>query len=301
MVEFDEFLKVIKEGRGVSKHTLKAYGSDLHHFFTDLAENQGDPALAEIELHHLRQFLSNLIGQGYARSTVARKTAALRAYFSHQHREGHIDENPASQLKSASGPRGIPAILSAVQISSLFNTMHGGGFINIRDRALFEFIYSTGARVSEVCGLRMTDLDVEQGIARLWGKGNKERLAAIGRFARTSLEEYLPLQKVKSTGEDPPHVFLNDRGGALSDRSIRRILKKRLLQANLPDSISPHSLRHSFATHLLQGGAGLREVQELLGHASVNTTQIYTKISPETLRAVYLKNHPRAQLEPEAS
>lgn len=298
MVEFDEFLKTIEEGRGVSKHTLKAYGSDLHSFFTDLAENRGDPALLEIELHHLRQFLSNLITEGYARSTVARKTAALRAFFSHMHRGGHIPENPASLLKSSSGPRSIPTVLSAEQIQTLFDVMQGNGFINIRDRALFEFLYSTGARVSEACGLKLIDLDLEQGIARLWGKGNKERLAALGRFSRESLEEYLPLQKVKAGSKEASHVFLNDRGGSLSDRSVRRILKKRLLEADLPVSISPHSLRHSFATHLLQGGAGLQEVQELLGHASVNTTQIYTKISPEMLRDVYLKNHPRARLVP---
>ncbi|MFT7618077.1 MAG: integrase/recombinase XerC [Planctomycetota bacterium] len=301
MVEFDEFLKIIEEGRGVSKHTLKAYRSDLHSFFTDLAENRGNPALAEIELHHLRQFLSNLIAQGYARSTVARKTAALRAFFSYMHREGHVAENPAGLLKASAGPRGIPTVLSAEQIATLFDVMDGNGFISIRDRALFEFLYSTGARVSEACGLKLADLDLEQGIARLWGKGNKERLAALGRYAREALDEYLPLQKIKRKNDTNSHVFLNDRGGPLSDRSVRRILKKRLLEADLPVSISPHSLRHSFATHLLHGGAGLREVQELLGHASVNTTQIYTKISPERMREVYLENHPRARLTSERS
>ncbi len=299
MIELDAFLKVMQEGKGVSKHTLKAYRSDLHSFFTDLAENRGNPKLTDVELHHLRHFLSNLVTEGYARSSIARKAAALRAFFSYSHREGMIPENPAASLKTSSGPRGIPTVLSSEQIEVLFDAMHGNGFINIRDRALFEFLYSTGARVSEACSLTMADLDVEEGIARLMGKGDKERLAALGRYAQEALDEYLPLRAAKAKKERSLHIFLNDRGGPLSDRSVRRILKKRLMEADLPVSISPHSLRHSFATHLLQGGAGLREVQELLGHASVNTTQIYTKISPEQLQEVYLKNHPRARLIPE--
>ncbi len=295
MIDLDGFLKIIEEGQGVSPHTLKAYRSDLNSFFAELKENRGNPGLAEIELHHLRLFLSDLISRGYAPATVARKAAALRAFFAFMHRQGKIASNPATLLKSSPGPRGLPTVLSSQQIDSLFQVMHGNGFINIRDRALFEFLYSTGARVSEACGLQIGDLDIEEGIARLLGKGNKERLAALGKFAREALDEYLPLRQQKAQARADQHVFLNDRGGPLSDRSVRRILKKRLLAADLPISISPHSLRHSFATHLLQGGAGLREVQELLGHASVNTTQIYTKISPEQLREVYLRNHPRAR------
>ncbi|MCB9833304.1 MAG: tyrosine recombinase XerC [Planctomycetes bacterium] len=295
MDEIDRFLKVQEEGRRVSANTLRAYRRDLELFLEHLEERAGAPAWTEIELHHLRLYLSRLVEEGYARTSIARKAAALRGFFGHLTREGLIPSSPAALLKSAAGPRRIPGVLSPTQVEELLAVMGGNGFRNIRDRALFEFLYSTGARVGEACGVGLDALDLGQGIVRLFGKGRKERLAALGRYAREALDHYLPLRNIRAGQADHALVFINDRGGPLSDRSVRRILKARLLEAGLPTSISPHGLRHSFATHLLQGGAGLREVQELLGHASVNTTQIYTRISPEGLRKVYLESHPRAR------
>ena len=295
MREIADFLKVLQSGRQVSEHTLKAYRTDLTLFFGNLRDKGGNPSLAEIELHHLRLYLSGLVESGYARSSVARKAAAIRSFFRYLHKNNRIDSNPAALLKNVIGPRGLPTVLGPEQVESLFAAMRGDGFTSMRDRALFEFIYSTGARVSEACSLDLAALDLEEGIVRLLGKGNKERLSALGSYAIEALRDYLPLRREKAQHVDTEAVFLNNRGGGLSDRSMRRILKKRLLEAGLPSNVSPHTLRHSFATHLLRGGAGLRDVQELLGHSSVNTTQIYTKISPAQLREVYLKNHPRAQ------
>jgi integrase/recombinase XerC len=295
MKELDAFLTLMREGRRMSPHTLRAYRSDLALCLEFIDAECGAPPLGEIDARHLRRYVGKLTEKGYARATVARKTAAIRGFFSYLHAEGIIDSNPAALLRGGSGPRRLPKILATEDLARLLATPSGDGFIAARDRAILEFLYSTGARVGEVVGAAWADVDLSEGVVRLWGKGSKERLAMLGRFAREALELYRPLARSRATEAAGDLIFLNHRGGSLSDRSVRRMLKKRLLEAGLPIHVSPHTLRHSFATHLLQSGAGLRAVQEMLGHESVNTTQIYTRISPRHLRDVYLQAHPRAR------
>lgn len=295
MRELETFLKQKLGARRASPETVRAYRSDLTGLFESLTERHGAPALDEIESWHLDAWLGDLIGAGYARTTVARKTAAIRSFFSWLHDEGELASNPAALLSSSTGPRRIPRVLTREEVERLLGAPAGSSFLAVRDRALLELLYSTGARVSEAVGLELDSVDSLGGVVRLIGKGDKERLGILGRFAREALEEWLPLRSLRATEAAGPSLFLNRRGGPLTDRSVRRMLKKRLLESGLPPDVSPHTLRHSFATHLLQGGAGLRDVQEMLGHASINTTQIYTRISPEHLRRVYLAAHPRAK------
>lgn len=295
MGEVEAFLKVMREGRRVSPHTLRAYHSDIRLFLEFLEEACGAPALADIDPRHLRRYVGRLTEKEYARATIARKAAALRAFFRFLHAEEKIPSNPAALLKSGNGPRRLPKVLSTEELQRLLAAPGGDDFLPSRDRAILEFLYSTGARVGELVAVRWRDIDLRQGTVRLLGKGSKERLAMLGRFASEALETHRPLAAARAHPDSDDRVFLNHRGRPLSDRSVRRMLKKRLLEAGLPIQVSPHTLRHSFATHLLQAGAGLRAVQEMLGHESVNTTQIYTRISPRHLRDVYRRAHPRAK------
>ncbi|MEE9391876.1 MAG: tyrosine recombinase XerC [Planctomycetota bacterium] len=301
MDEIDLYLASMRDGQRVSPHTLRAYGTDLVMFFEWLSADKGDPGLKSIEAHHLREYLGELRRADRARATIARKAAALRGFFGFLHREGRLSGNPAALLRSSAGPRKLPAALSEEQLQNLLSAPQGNNFIDLRDRALLEFLYSTGARVGEVCALSVEQIDLAEGVVRLFGKGKKERLALIGRYAKEALAAYLDIRRGRRQDGIGEPLFLNHRGGALSDRSVRRILKKRLMQAGLPSSVSPHTLRHSFATHLLRHGAGLRSVQELLGHESVNTTQIYTKITPEHLAEIYKRAHPRTRLDQDES
>ncbi|MEZ6196476.1 MAG: tyrosine recombinase [Planctomycetota bacterium] len=294
MEEVDRFFEVLREGRRVSPHTLRAYRSDVALFLEFLAASAGDPPLEAVETRHLRRYLGVLTDREYARTTIARKVAALRGFFGFLHAEGRIPHNPGALLRSTAGPRRLPKVLTDEELERLLSAPSGRGFLARRDRAILEFLYSTGARVAELVGARWSEIDLDEGVVRLFGKGRKERLALLGRFAREALDAYRALALAKARPEAEDRVFLNHRGAPLTDRSVRRLLKKRLLEARLPPGISPHTLRHSFATHLLQAGAGLRAVQEMLGHESVNTTQIYTRISPRHLRDVYRRAHPRA-------
>ena len=295
MGEIEDFLKVMKEGRHASPHTLRAYRTDLFGFWAWFAKDRTDIPLADVKLFHLRAYLGHLQESGLARSTITRQASALRTFFSWAYREGRIAENPAALLRAKSGPRAIPRVLDTEEVERLLAQPAGGDFLDTRDKAILELLYSTGARVSEAVGLRLPDVDLAQGLVRLLGKGRKERLSPLGPFAIDALENYLPLRSLRASTKAEDRLFLNRFGAPLTTRSVGRMLEKRLLQAGLPPDVTPHTLRHSFATHLLRGGAGLRAVQELLGHASVNTTQIYTRISPEHLPDVYRRHHPRAR------
>ncbi len=295
MGEIEDFLKVVEDGRRVSPHTLRAYRGDLLGFWEWFAKDGGDIPLADVKLFHLRAYLAHLQESGLARSTITRRASALRTFFSWAYREGRIGENPAALLRAKSGPRAIPRVLDTQEVERLLAQPAGGDFLDTRDKAILEVLYSTGARVSEATGLRLGDVDLEQGLAKLFGKGRKERLSPLGPQAVEAIENHLPLRALRASPAAEDRLFLNRFGAPLTPRSVGRMLEKRLLQAGLSPDVTPHTLRHSFATHLLRGGAGLRAVQELLGHASVNTTQIYTRISPEHLRDVYRRHHPRAR------
>lgn len=292
--EIDRFLRHLAATRGASEHTLRAYGGDLGELSSFLAERDlEDPR--KVGSRDLRRYLVWLEDRELAGTTVQRKLSSVRALFRFLQREGHIDQHPASGLRKRRTPRNLPGCLELTEVEALLEAPDTTTAIGRRDRAILELMYSAGTRAAETVGLDMGDIDLGAGIARVRGKGKKERLAALGSFATRALQEYL-------RDADRPHpqieavnaVFLNQRGGRLSTRSLGRLVEKYRLRAGIHRHATPHTLRHSFATHLLDRGADLRAVQEFLGHSNLVTTQIYTHVSVERLRKVYELAHPRA-------
>lgn len=292
----DEYLAELEFARQVSPHTLRAYRADLDALLT-FAVEQGfdDPRTVDTLL--LREWLASLPSP--ARATLARKQASLRGFFGWLARTGRTEGSAALALRSPRRARPLPHTLEEAAVSALLAAAEGDQPAALRDRALLELLYSSGMRVAECAGLQLGDLDLVQGTARVLGKGNKQRITMVGGPARQALESWMPersrqlarRRRVSSTAT----VFLNFRdGGSLSARAMHTIVTTRARQAGLPGDVSPHTLRHSFATHLLDRGANLRVVQELLGHESLSTTQIYTHVSIRRLRDVYAAAHPRA-------
>jgi len=291
----DRYLDELASTRGASEHTLRAYGRDLSELATWLESREiEDPAA--VSARTLRSFLAHLEMRGLARSSIQRKLSAIRSLFRQLLREGHIAAHPATGLRQRRGTRGLPTHLSPGEVEQLLDAPDSGSALGRRDRALFEFMYSAGTRPAETVGLDLQDLDLVQGVARVRGKGRKERLAPVGSFAVAALCHYIedPERPPAAPGAGQA-VFRNLRGGRLTTRSLQRIVERHALNAGLRRRPTPHTLRHSFATHMLEGGADLRSVQELLGHAHLVTTQIYTHVSIERLRQVYEQAHPRAE------
>ncbi len=294
MKELESFVRHLTDGRHLSSHTIRAYRSDITALHNYLREHQGNPDLTSIAPHQLRAYIGSLVSANYARSTLARKVACIRAWFRFLRQTDVLPDDPARTLRATSGPRPLPTVLDVQQIDRLLSIPEGGGDLSARDRALFEFLYSTGARVSEATGSTLNSINLRGGTALLLGKGRKERIALLGAPAVEALRAYLPHRSLLLNGRESDALFLNARGGQLTTRGVRSILKKRLIEADLPADVTPHTLRHSFAGHLIEAGANLRAVQEMLGHASVNTTQIYTQLSPAHLHTIYMAAHPRA-------
>jgi len=293
------FLQYLRVERNASDLTIKSYREDL----TALAEylgqaRGGEPPPAEsITVLDLRGYVAALHEAGYARTTIARRLASLRSFFRFGQREGWAKSNPAKPLRNPRKPRDLPHFLSAEDIGKLLHAPAPDDDLGLRDRAILETLYSAGLRVSELAGLCDGDVDLDAGILRIRGKGKRERLAPIGSYAQRALRRWLGRRKLhvrERSGAAAP-VFVNKFGRRLTTRSVARMLEKYLQQTGLDQRTTPHSLRHSFATHLLDQGADIRSVQELLGHKSLVTTQIYTHVSTTSLRSVYEKAHPRAQ------
>jgi integrase/recombinase XerC len=292
-----DFLIHLQKERNLSSHTVKSYGSDLKQFHAFLAE-QGISSFSEIDHLVIREFLSHL-KSGSSRVTLARKVSALRTYYRFLMSRFIVNKDPTSLIRSPRKKRKLPSFLSEDEVNILLGTPEGHGFIVLRDRAILEVLYSGGVRVSETVGLNLDDLHLNDGYLKVRGKGRRERLAMLGPPAASALRAYIQgrrrmaAEKKISPGEA---LFLNARdGGRLTSRSVRRLLKHYLARAGLPPDLSPHSLRHSFATHLLNRGANLRQVQELLGHQRIATTQIYTHLDMKKLQEIYKKAHPRSQ------
>lgn len=290
----DGYLAQLAAGRGASEHTLRAYRADLDEFLAHVAALELDDP-KEVTARTLRGFLFALDDRGLSRTTVRRKLSAVRSFFQWLLERGFIEQHPGRTLRPGKAPRKLPGAVEATELERLFNACDTRTALGRRDRALLEFVYSAGTRAAEAVALDRRDLDLPRGIARVRGKGRKERLVAVGSKAREALESYLsdperpaPLPKAGDA------VFLNARGGRLTTRSLGLIVDKTTLSAGLPRRLHPHLLRHSFATHLLDAGADLKAVQDLLGHAHITTTQIYTHVSIERLRKVYEQAHPRA-------
>ncbi|MEQ8210320.1 MAG: tyrosine recombinase XerC [Lacipirellulaceae bacterium] len=292
-----QFLNHLKLERNSSPHTIKGYREDLESFAEYFAEEDGStPEPERIQAVELRGFLSALHDAGYAKTSIARKLASLRSFYRFGQREGWADSNPARALRNPRKGRKLPHFLSTDEIGKLLDAPLADQKLGLRDRAILETLYSAGLRVSELVGLCDGDLDFSQGILRVRGKGRKERLAPLGSYATRALQKWMQARELSTkepSGRDAP-VFVNRFGTRLTTRSVGRMLEKYLQETGLDSRTSPHTLRHSFATHLLDRGADIRSVQELLGHKSLVTTQIYTHVSTANLREAYEKAHPRA-------
>jgi len=285
----DKFINYLKVERNASDHTIINYTIDLGVFKTFL----GDRQIETIDHLALRRFLAELRAKNYAKRTIARKLASLRSLFRFLFREGYIKKNPITAISTPKLDRKLPVFLDVVKIERLLQSPSESDEAGVRDRALLETLYSTGIRVSELVGLDIDDVDIISGVVKVLGKGSKERVVPIGEPALNAIRKYLDT-RAGSRVKDKDAVFLNNHGRRLTDRSVRRVIDKHIRACSMTEKISPHSLRHSFATHLLDRGADLRSVQELLGHANLSTTQIYTHVTMERLKSVYDKAHPRA-------
>lgn len=282
------FLEYLAVERGASPHTLRSYRSDLTEFTRFLAE-EGIGGLAEADSRAVRAYLARLHQRRLSKATVARKLAAVRSCFRFMARRGVLEGNPARQVRSPRLGRRLPSFLPKDEATQLLDAAPVPGAAGARDRALVELLYASGLRVAEGCGLDLDDLDEARRTVRVVGKGDKERVVPVGETALEALAAHLVLR-----GRQRGPLFQNPRGGRLTTRSAHRIVKRMALRAGLGQRVTPHTLRHSFATHMLGEGADLRLIQELLGHSRLSTTQRYTHVSAEHLMRVYDAAHPRA-------
>jgi integrase/recombinase XerC len=293
-----EFLRHLALEKNSSAHTVKSYREDLmqalEFFRLKLAGRTLVVSLLTTRL--LRAYLAWLHEQGYAKSTVARRIAAVRSWCRFLCRQGLLEVNPADGLRGPRQDKKLPHFLSEADLLRLLNAPPADSPMGLRDRAILETLYSAGLRVSELTGLNVDDLDLDSALVTVRGKGKRERLALLGPPAMTALARWLTERHVliNRLGRPQPAVYLNKHGTRLTSRSVGRLLEKYLAQAGLDPRTSPHTLRHSFATHLLDRGADIRSVQELLGHRSLATTQIYTHVTTNRLQDSYHKAHPRA-------
>jgi integrase/recombinase XerC len=291
-----EFLRHLSLEKNASAHTVKSYREDLvqalEFFRTKLGGRTTGPAQVTTRL--LRSYLAWLSEQGYARTTIARRISAVRSWCRFLCRQGTLAVNPTDGLRTPRQDKTLPHFLSEADLGRLLATPPAGTPLGLRDRAILETLYSAGLRVSELTGLNLDDLDLDAGLATVRGKGKRERLALLGPQAQEAIREWIGQREAIAGNRPRPAVFLNKRGSRLTARSVGRLLEKYLAQAGLDPRTSPHTLRHSFATHLLDRGADIRSVQELLGHRSLATTQIYTHVTTHRLRDTYHKAHPRA-------
>ncbi|MBL8857057.1 MAG: tyrosine recombinase XerC [Planctomycetes bacterium] len=290
----DRYLVELSAARGASEHTLRAYRGDLENF-ERFARELGITAPERVTARAVRAWLAQLDSGGLAKSSIQRRLSGVRSFFQSLLEKGRISAHPATGLKQRRQARNLPKALALEEIEALLASPDPKHARGRRDRALLELMYSAGTRAAETVGLDRGDIDFNRGVARVRGKGRKERLAALGSHAVKALKEYLAdPARPRPTARAANAVFLNPRGGRLTTRSLGRIVDACALKAGMSRRPTPHTLRHSFATHLLDRGADLRAVQGLLGHAHLTTTQIYTHVSIERLREVYERAHPRS-------
>jgi integrase/recombinase XerD len=296
-----DFLAYLEFERGLSRNTLDAYRTDLLQFgrfleARELSALEASPA----NVSDFLQLLATGDGEKPPASpaTIHRKSACLRSFYRHLRRDGLLDTDPTATLSTPRRSRKLPQVLTRGEIEKLLSQPRGTEPASLRDRALLEVMYACGLRASEAIGLELMDVDVQEGLLRARGKGSKERIVPIGQAALKALRIYLERGRpglVKGAPE--AHLFVNFRGGQLTRQGLYKIVRRHAQSAGLADRMSPHTLRHTFATHLLAGGCDLRSVQEMLGHADVSTTQLYTHLSSERLKDVYFRAHPRARTD----
>lgn len=298
--EVDTFLRHVRIERGLSDNTLAAYRRDLARYREWLVANGFDD-VETVASPHVSAFARSLAESAerpLSPTSIARVLSSVRGFHRFLLEEGRVDVDVAKEVVPPKQPSRLPKAITISQVETLLQTAAGDDPRAIRDRALLELLYATGARVSEACALNVDDV-IDTDIVRLTGKGNKQRIVPLGSYARAALDEYLVRVRpaLSARGTSTPALFLGIRGRRLSRQNVWLIIRAAAEKANLSEHVSPHTLRHSFATHLLQGGADVRVVQELLGHSSVATTQIYTLVTADTLRDMYSQAHPRARAD----
>lgn len=294
------FMQYLSVERGLATNTLEAYERDLTSFIVFL-EQKSICDLQQVNRYHLSDYLLHLKKEGKKATTISRAVAAIRSFFQFLERERLIEHNPSQHLLTPKLEMKLPRTMQVDDVDRLLNAPDLNSILGIRDRAMLELLYATGMRVSELLSLNLEDLHLEMGFVRCIGKGSKERIIPLGRMASVALHRYLDearthLLKANATSiSDEQPLFINNRGKRLTRQGFWKIIKKYATEAGIVAEITPHTLRHSFATHLLDNGADLRSVQELLGHADISTTQIYTHVSNTKMKQVYDRTHPRAK------
>ncbi len=292
----EEFMVYLEVERNLSKHTLRAYTADIEHFLFWLKELE----VSQVNTNTIRLYLSQIQVFNYSKTTIARKIAALRTFYRFLYRERIVEYNPVDNIRSPKKPKKLPSFLNEDEVEQIFNMIQPDSPSNARNRAIVEVLYACGMRVSELCGLNFGDLNLDENEITVFGKGAKERIVLISERAKKYLELYMKnfrnsyAQENEYINEQTP-VFINNTGYRLNTRSVNKFLEKISEELSINKKISPHVFRHSFATKLLEKGADLRVVQELLGHASISNTQIYTHVSTERLKQAYSNAHPRAK------
>jgi integrase/recombinase XerD len=285
----EEYLASLRSERGLAVNTVAAYRRDLGQYFAFLEDEKTESSAAA--------FVSHLRGSGLAASTIARKLAAVRGYHRFLVVEGRSDDDPTLLIDTPRRGRSLPKALTVGEVLQLLDAPDRDSPLGVRDRALLEFLYGTGARVGEVVAVDVLDVDLERRSAIVTGKGDRQRVVPLGEYAVDAIARYLPHRMELRRGtQDPGRLFLNARGRPLTRQGVWEIVKRQGKRAGIPlQRLSPHVLRHSAATHMVEGGADLRTVQEILGHASISTTQVYTHVSPQHVLEVYVTAHPRAR------
>ncbi|MEA1959065.1 MAG: tyrosine recombinase XerC [Chloroflexota bacterium] len=291
----DNYTRYLEAERHASRYTVRNYIHDLRHFI-DFLVNNNIPTLEDTDVHLLRRYIASLLEEGFERSSVARKLSALRSFYTYLTQENLVSVNPLLNISSPKLIKRLPSFLSNDEVKKLIEAPDSSTPQGMRDRAMLELLYASGLRVSEVASLDILNVNLDSREVSVWGKGSKERLVLIGKPAARAIDSYLKEGRPHLVGKrSTDALFLNRYGKRLSKRSVQKTLSRYAIAAGLDKRVFPHMIRHSFATHLLDGGADLRVVQELLGHTNLSTTQIYTHVTQAQARKVYLATHPRAK------
>lgn len=290
------FMQYLQIERNYSPHTVQSYQRDINDFILFMSEQAID-SFQEVNAHDVRLYLTKLFNHKFARTSVARKISSMRSFYKFLMREKFVEDNPFAQVSIPKAQKRLPDFFYEEEISALFDVCDDGTPIGQRNKVILEILYATGIRVSECCGIRLHDIDMFLSTILIRGKGKKERYVPFGSFAHDALEKYINDGRKEIMAryqKDHDFLLVNARGGPLTPRGLRDILARMIEKSALNGNIYPHKIRHSFATHLLNNGADLRAVQELLGHSSLSSTQVYTHVSKEFLRKTYMEHHPRA-------